>query len=87
MGRGIDMDKRVRWTAEMVAIAAGLRRAGFTSTMIAERLGVSKAAVRNKLRTVGSKSGLDGKAAMRGFIPAGRMTNKFIKIHEEDREL
>ena len=80
------MDKRVRWTAEMVAIAAGLRSAGFTSTMIAERLGVTKKAVQNKLRKVGSKSGLDGRAAMRGFIPQGRMTNRFLKIHEEDRD-
>ena len=80
------MDKRVRWTAEMVAIAAGLRRAGFTSAMIAERLGVTKRAVHNKLLKVGSKSGLDGKAAMRGFVPQGRMTNKFLQIHEEDRQ-
>ena len=80
------MDKRVRWTAEMVAIAAGLRRAGFTSAMIAERLGVTKKAVHNKLRKVGSKSGLDGKAAMRGFVPIGRMTRDIRNTHEKDFE-
>jgi hypothetical protein len=63
MGRGIDMERRVRWTAELVAIASGLRRAGFSSALIAERLGVSKRAVQNKLIRVGSK-----KAAKTKFI-------------------
>ena len=80
------MKERVNWTAEMVAIAAGLRSAGFTSTMISERLGISKKAVQNKLLKVGSKSGLDGKAAMRGFIPIGRLTRNIRNTHEKDFE-
>ena len=80
------MKERVKWTAEMVAIAAGLRSAGFTSAMIAERLGVSKKAVRYKLLKVGSKSGLDGKAAKRGFIQIGRLTRNIRNTHEKDFE-
>ena len=37
------------WDAELVARAAGLKRAGFTSKAIARRLGVTAAAVNNKM--------------------------------------
>jgi DNA-binding Lrp family transcriptional regulator len=80
------MEKPVKWTAEMVAIAAGLRKAGFTNAVISERLGISKSAVQNKLHKLNVKSGLDGKGFRRRFIPLGRITNNFLKIHEEDRE-
>jgi DNA-binding Lrp family transcriptional regulator len=54
------MPKKV-WDAEMVARAAGLKRAGFTAKVIAERLGVTIPAVRNRMRKAQARVRLDGK--------------------------
>ena len=47
------------WNAEMVARAAGLKRAGFTAKVISERLGVTESAVKNQMKTKGVRSRLD----------------------------
>jgi hypothetical protein len=44
------------WDAELVARAAGLKRAGFTSEAIAKRLGVTSKAVEGKMFRTGAKS-------------------------------
>jgi hypothetical protein len=51
---------RTIWTKEMVAIAAGMKRAGFTTKAIAARLGVPFKSTQNKLQEVGAKRNLDG---------------------------
>jgi hypothetical protein len=50
------------WDAEMVARAAGLKRAGFTTKAIAERLGVTAKAVANRMYRAGARVRLDGKS-------------------------
>jgi orotate phosphoribosyltransferase-like protein len=44
------------WDAELIARAAGLKRAGFTSNAIAKKLGVTARAVNNKMSRTGVKS-------------------------------
>jgi len=44
------------WDAELIARAAGLKRAGFTSKAIAQKLGVTPRAVDNKMVRTGVKS-------------------------------
>jgi len=46
------------WDAELVARAAGLKRAGFTSKAIAQKLGVTAKAVNTKMSRTGAKSPL-----------------------------
>lgn len=52
--------KHEDWTEEMVAIAAGLKRVGFTNKRIAERLGVSVGSVRCRVARAGAKARLTG---------------------------
>lgn len=59
------------WTEEMVAIAAGLKRAGFSNDKIAERLGISKNSVRRKMETIKAKRRLDGHGGNRGCYSVG----------------
>ena len=54
------MPKKV-WDAEMVARAAGLKRAGFTNKAIAEKLGVTAKAVIGRMSKAGARVRLDGK--------------------------
>lgn len=54
------------WDAEMFARAAGLKRAGFTPKVIAERLGVSVGSVKGRLSRGGVKSRLDGRGGNYG---------------------
>jgi hypothetical protein len=56
------MTRRKVWDAEMVARAAGLKRAGFTTKVIAERLGVTEKAVSNRMHRAGARVRLDGKS-------------------------
>jgi hypothetical protein len=44
------------WDAELVARAAGLKRAGFSAKAIAKRLGVTSKAVEGKMFRTGAKS-------------------------------
>lgn len=44
------------WDAELVARAAGLKRAGFSAKEIANRLGVTASAVSGKMSRTGAKS-------------------------------
>jgi transposase len=44
------------WDAELVARAAGLKRAGFSCKEIAKRLGVTARAVNSKMYRTGAKS-------------------------------
>ena len=53
------------WTDEMTAIAAGMKRAGFSAKKIAERLGVKPRSVSDRTLRVGAKSKLDGKSGHR----------------------
>lgn len=60
------------WDAEMVARAAGLKRAGFPAKVIAARLGVSVSAVKNIMSTKGVKLRLDGRVGgNNGLFPLG----------------
>ncbi|HSG62923.1 MAG TPA: sigma factor-like helix-turn-helix DNA-binding protein [Pseudomonadales bacterium] len=52
------------WDAELVARAAGLKRAGFSAKEIAKRLGVTVGAVNTKMSRTGAKSP-GGRAAIR----------------------
>lgn len=44
------------WDAELIARAAGLKRAGFSAKEIAKRLGVTAGAVNTKMSRTGAKS-------------------------------
>jgi predicted transcriptional regulator len=44
------------WDAELIARAAGLKRAGFSAKEIAKRLGVTASAVSGKMSRTGAKS-------------------------------
>ena len=63
--------KKEEWDEEMMARAAGLKRAGFSIAMIAERLGVSVGSVRNRLLRAGAKVRLTGTGG-RGSLKYGR---------------
>lgn len=56
---------RAIWTEEMVAIAAGMKRAGLTNRIIAARLGVTGSSVDNKMQKVGAKRNLTGATGVR----------------------
>lgn len=55
-----------QWTDEMVAIAAGMKRAGLSNKAIAERLGISVRAVAGRMSRAGAKRRLDGRTGLRG---------------------
>jgi len=72
------------WDAEMVARAAGLKRAGFTAKVIAERLGVSESAVSNRMRRAQARVRLDGKSGSHfglNNFQNGRLTNDIFSKH------
>jgi Cu/Ag efflux protein CusF len=50
------------WDAEMVARAAGMKRAGFSAKVIAERLGVTTGAVQSRMSRAKARVRLDGKS-------------------------
>ena len=60
---------REEWDEEMVARAAGMKRAGFANAEIAKRLGVTENSVRYKLYSIKAKRRLDGSR--------GKATNGF----------
>lgn len=66
------MPKEV-WNTEMVARAAGLKRAGFTNKEIAERLGVTKNAVAARMHLAKAHARLDGRGR-RYLIQRGPLT-------------
>lgn len=62
------------WDEEMVARAAGLKRAGFPAKVIAARLGVSLYAVECQMHRKGIKSRLDGRrCGKKGMVSFGPM--------------
>lgn len=66
------------WTEEMVAIAAGMKRAGFTAKAIAARLGVTFKSVESKLQKVGAKRDLTGNSGGKKFKGLGRQAIEAI---------
>jgi len=78
------MPKRV-WDAEMVARAAGLKRAGFSAKAIAERLGVTSKAVKARMYKVKARVRLDGKGGThkgRNNFYTGRLTDDLFSKHQ-----
>jgi len=55
---------RLVWDEEMVARAAGMKRAGFSNKVIAERLGVTEKAVQGRMHRAKHVSGWMGEAAL-----------------------
>jgi hypothetical protein len=55
------------WDDEMFARAAGLKRAGFSSKVIAERLGVSVGSLRMRMQRGNVKARLDGRGGNYGI--------------------
>ena len=85
------------WDAEMVARAAGLKRAGFTTKVIAERLGVSASAVKNRMYRGGVQSRLDGRHGrfVSGFqtgpltadvLDKQQIVNEYLELPEGEEE-
>lgn len=75
------MAKRV-WDAEMVARAAGLKRAGFSAKVIAERLGVTEKAVKGRMQKAKVRVRLDGKGGIGrrdNYFQQGRPTPNFFE--------
>lgn len=60
------------WDPETVARAVGLKRAGFSSKYIAEKLGKTPHAVQSKLKRVGAKRRLDGHGGNMSSASFGR---------------
>jgi hypothetical protein len=60
------------WDSETIARAVGLKRAGFSSKYIAEKLGKTREAVQSKLKRVGAKRRLDGRGGSAGGVSFGR---------------
>ena len=77
---------KVDWTEEMVAIAAGMKRAGFTSKAIGARLGVPYKSVDNKLQKVGAKRNLIGNSGKK-FKGLGRQAIEAIDGAAETAEV
>jgi hypothetical protein len=76
------MRKPSVWTDEMKATAAGMKRAGFSATVIAKRLGVTPAAVSNQLRVLGAR-----RTSPRGpkDVKPGRvMSTHLIRVDDEE---
>lgn len=79
------MPKKV-WDAEMVARAAGLKRAGFTNKTIAERLGVTEKAVKGRMHKAKARVRLDGKGGIGrrdNYFQNGRPTPNFFEKPEQ----
>lgn len=80
------MPKKI-WTEEMVAIAAGMRRVGFTHAKIAERLGVTESAVRGKMQKVKARRRLDGnKPGNSGVFCRGPLALGILDIHKDEED-
>lgn len=78
------MPKQV-WDAEMVARAAGLKRAGFSAKVIAERLGVTEKAVKGRMAKAKVRVRLDGKSGGRfgcGNFQTGRLSDDLFSKHQ-----
>lgn len=74
------------WTAEMVATAAGMKRAGLSSKAIADRLGVSVAAVTAKMSRTKVRRRLDGQPGR--IIKSNNRTwiDRADHVYELDKE-
>ena len=70
------------WTDEMVTIAVGMKRAGFTAKAIGKRLGVPHHAVQKRLHRMGVHKTLTGKAHARPR--AGRLVDSCLSPVLED---
>lgn len=82
------MPKKV-WDAEMVARAAGLKRAGFTAKVIAERLGVTEKAVKGRMHKAKARVRLDGKGGIGrrdNYFQNGRPTPNFFEKPEQEEQ-
>lgn len=78
------MPKQV-WDAEMVARAAGLKRAGFTNKTIAEKLGVTEKAIKARMHKAKARVRLDGKSGGRfecGNFRSGRLSDDLFSKHQ-----
>lgn len=79
------MPKKI-WTEEMVAIAAGMKRVGFTHAKIAERLGVTESAVRGKMNKVKARRRLDGHAGNRKLFSRGPLALSILDLHKDKED-
>jgi hypothetical protein len=73
------------WDAELVARAAGLKRAGFTNKTIAERLGVTEHAIKARMCKVKAYARLDGKSGGRfecSHFRSGRLSDDLFSKHQ-----
>ncbi len=78
------MPKKV-WDAEMVARAAGLKRAGFPNKAIAEKLGVTEKAIKARMHKAKARVRLDGKSGNsngRSNFHSGRLTTDLFEKHQ-----
>ena len=78
------MPKKV-WDAEMTARAAGLKRAGFSAKVIAERLGVTEKAVKARMLKAKVRIRLDGRGGThngRSNFHSGRLTTDLFEKHQ-----
>lgn len=78
------MAKKV-WDAEMVARAAGLKRAGFSAKAIAEKLGVTDKAVKARMYKAKAYARLDGKGGNRfgcSNFRSGRLSDDLFSKHQ-----
>jgi transposase len=69
MPRGV----KEHWDEEMLARAAGMKRAGMTNKDIAARLGVSVGSVVGRMNRAGAKRHLDGHKGGRTHISSRRI--------------
>ena len=74
------------WDEEMLARAAGMKRAGLSPTLIAERLGVSVGSVRMRLRRIGAKRRLTGTGGG-GAMPIGRIGLQMVETPSHTADL
>lgn len=74
------------WTEEMVAIAAGMKRVGFTHAKIAERLGVTESAVRGKLTKVKARRRLDGHPGNSKTFSRGPLALSILDLHRDTED-
>lgn len=72
------------WTDEMLAIAAGMKRAGLSNKVIAERLGVSVHAVSNRLNRAKATRRLDKRPGGQRPMSQRLDLNRRQHIYEEE---
>lgn len=76
---------RLVWDEEMVARAAGMKRAGFSNKVIAERLGVTEQAVQGRMHRAKARVRLDGRGGTyngRSNFHTGRLTGDLCSKHQ-----